>query len=110
MTELNLAHSQRVKSPPPIMSLTDYQRRYNPKRSKDVQSLGAEQRCSAHSGTQDAGQQSRCGRYRVTPCRRVSERWITWDRGTCSAGRGREARKENRYSLEHAARGFTTLW
>ena len=79
MAELNPAHSQRVKSPPPIMSLTDSQRRYNPKRSKDEQSLGAEQ-------------QSHCGRYRATPCRRVvrrvSEWWIAWDRGTCSAGRG----------------------
>ena len=88
MTELNLAHSQRVKSPPPIMSLTDSERRYNPKRSKDEQSLGAEQRCSAHSGTQEAGQQSRCGRDRVTPCRRESERWIVRVGGTCSAGRG----------------------
>jgi len=74
MTELNPAHSQRVKSPPPIMSLTDSQRRYNPKRSKDEQSLGAKQRCSAHSGTKDAEQQSRCGRYRATPCRRVVRR------------------------------------
>ena len=94
MSRLNPAHSQRVTLPPHIMSLTDSERRYNPKRSKDEQSLGAEQRCRAHSVTQNAGQQSRCGRYRVTPCRRVvrrvSERWIAWDRGTCSAGRGLE--------------------